>query len=447
MIKTWLSLGLASLALGGCVHYAAAPVAPERYPAELAARRLVAKPLGAAWTRADLLSTALANNAQIAAAKANYLTAMAAARTAKVSPSLTLTLTGEYANQAPTWGHSASLDVPIDAGARRQTRVSTANLQALQAWYDYVDAVWGVRTAIDKARIELASSNAELALAQEAADLRRERFRRLEQRVAAGEDDRSLALIAQTELATAERRLADARGRQDLALVNLAKGLGVAPSALAAVSVEAMGRPPALDALPTLRTDVALYRGDVLRSIAAYDTAENALRGEIAKQYPQVSIAPGYNYDHGVTKLPLSINLVLPPSDLNRHAIEQAEAGRAAAGRALEAVQADALAAVDTASAALSAAQSAAERMSAVDLPAAQRAAQNTARALRAGAADRVDDLGAQAAEREAQLNLLDAQRTGWTAVADLEDALRRPFDPAEDAVLKAALTRPESAQ
>jgi CRISPR system Cascade subunit CasA len=445
MIKIWLSIGLAAVALGGCVHYAPAPVTAERYPAELAARRLDAKPPGLGWTGADLLSAALANNAQVAAAKANYLTAVAAARTAKLSSGLTLILTGEYANQAPTWGHSASADVPLDAGARRQTRITTADLQALQAWYDYVDAVWSVRTAIAKARVELVSSGAEMGLAQSVADLRRERVRRLEQRVAAGEDDRSLALTAQAELASAERRLTDARGRHDLALVNLAKGLGVTPSAVAGIVVDTMAPPSAPDSPPALRNDAALHRGDVLRAVAAYDIAENALRAEVAKQYPQISISPGYNYDHGVTKLPLSVNLALPTWDLNRRAIEQAEAGRAAAGRALEAVQADALAAVDTASATLITAQSAAERMSAVDLPAARRATQNIERSLKAGEADRVDDLGAKAAEREAELNLLDAQRTGWTAISDLEDALKRSFDPAEDAVLKAALTRPVS--
>jgi CRISPR system Cascade subunit CasA len=421
-------------------------VAPERYPAELAARRLDAKPPGHGWTRADLLSTALASNAQVAAARANYLTTVAAARTAKLSSGFTLSMTGEYANQAPTWGHSASVDIPIDVGARRQARITTADLQALQAWYDYVDAVWMVRTALEKARIELVSSDTEMALAQGAVDLRRERLARLERRVAAGEDDRFIALTAQADLAAAERRLSDARGRHGLALVSLAKGLGVSPSAVSAIAMETMGPPPAVDSLPNWRGDAALYRGDVLRAVATYDIAENALRAEVAKQYPQISISPGYNYDHGVTKLPLSVNLALPTWDLNRRAIDQAEAGRAAAGRALEAVQADALAAVDTATSTLATAQLAAERMGSVDLPAARRAAAGAARSLKAGEADRVDDLAAQAAERDAQLNLLDAQRTGWTALSDLEGALRRTFDPAEDAVLQAALTRPVSA-
>jgi outer membrane protein TolC len=134
--------------------------------------------------------------------------------------------------------------------------------------------------------------------------------------------------------------------------------------------------------------------------------------------------------------------LVLPTYDLNRRAIDQAEAGRAAAGRAMEAAQAAVLSAVDTASAAVATARANLDRLASRDLPAARRAAANTARAVHAGEADRVEDLAARAASIEAELNLVDARRTAWTATADLEDALRRSFDPAEAAVLQAAMSR-----
>jgi CRISPR system Cascade subunit CasA len=77
------------------------------------------------------------------------------------------------------------------------------------------------------------------------------------------------------------------------------------------------------------------------------------------------------------------------------------------------------------------------------DLPVARQVAASTARAVRAGEADRVQDLAARAVEIETELNLMDAERAVRTALADLEDALRRPFDPAEAAVLQTAMTRP----
>ena len=437
-----ISLAVAAVALAGCAHYAPAPPHPERFAAALDARRLDEKPAGAVWSGADLLTAALARNPQVAEARAKYLTAVAAARTAKLSPGLTLTLTAEYADERPHWGGGAAADIPIDAGARRGTRLTAADLQALQAWYDYGEAIWTVRTALEKARSEMQDAGQEVSLAAQAEALRRERLQRLERRVSAGEDDRVLALAAQTELAAAERRLADANGRREQALVALAKALGVGQAG-ARLDLAPMAGAPALEELQAWRQDAALSRSDVLRAIADYDLAENALRLEIAKQYPEVRIGPAYNYDHGVNKLPFNLSLALPTYDLNRHAIAQAEAGRAAAGRSLELTQANALAAVDAAAAALVTAQANLGRVTARELPAARRTADTTARSLRAGEADRVDDLAARAAELDAELSLLDAQRSVRTATTDLEDALRRSFDPAETAVLQAAMTRP----
>ena len=382
----------------------------------------------------------------MAEARAKYATALAAARTARLAPGLTLTLTAEYQDERPHWGGGAAADIALDTAARRGARTTTADLQALQAWYDYGEAAWATRTALEKARIDLASARQELGLAARATDLRRERLDRLERRVGAGEDDRVVALTAQTELAGAERRLADARGREGQALAALAKALGVGPDAARGLALAPVAGAPALGDLREWRRDAALSRGDILRAVADYDIAESALRLEVAKQYPEVRIGPGYMYDHGVNKLPFNLALVLPTYDLNQRAIAQAEMARAAAGRSLELAQANVLAAIDTAAAALAAAQANAERAASRALPAAERTAADAARAVRAGEADRVDDLAARAAVVEAELDLLDARRAARTAAADLQDALRRSFDPAETAVLQSALTRPGGA-
>ena len=439
MRRAGLSVALAAVSLAACVHYTPAPLQLDRFPAELDARRLEAKPPGTAWSGADLLAAALTQNPQVAEAKAKYLTAAAAARTAKLAPPLTLTLTAEYASEHPRWGYGAAADVPIDAGARRSARMSAADLQALQAWYDYAEAAWAVRTALEKARIDLESAEASIPLADRAVSLRRDRLQRLEQRVAAGEDDRVLALTAQTELAAAERKRADLQGRRQQSKVDLAKALGVGPTAVNDLTLAPMREAPPLDGLATWRRDAALTRRDVLRALADYDLAESALRLEVAKQYPEVRIGPGYFYDHGVGKLPFTLSLALPTYDLNRRAIEQAEAARVAAGKSLETVQANVLGTVDTASAALATARANVDRVSQRALPAARRTAEGTARSVKAGAADRTEDLAAQAAEADAELDLLDARRTAATTTADLEDALRRPFDPAETHVLPAA--------
>jgi len=267
--------------------------------------------------------------------------------------------------------------------------------------------------------------------------VRQDRFDRLQARVAAGEDARPASLLAQTDLATSQRRVADAGARREAARVALAKALGMSVAQLPPLAVASVIRAPDETALAAWRTEAALSRRDVLRAVTDYDLAETALRLEIAKQYPEVRIGPGYTWERGLTKLPFNLTLVLPPRDLNGAAIAQAEARRTESGRTLEAVQANALAAVDQAVAALAAARAQAARIQGVDLAIAARTASTTRALVQGGELDRLDQLAAEAAQIDVELAILDLRRTTALAGVDLEDALRRSFDPAETALLQ----------
>lgn len=360
-----------------------------------------------------------------------------------------MTLTAEYGREAAgssPWLLGLLAEIPIDGGGRRAARLTAADLTALQALYDYGEAVWTARTTLERARVDLALSTDAVAPAERAIQARRGRLQRLQQRVAAGEDARPASLLAETELAAADRRGDEARGRRAAALADLAAALNLDPAAATALALAPPDEPGGLDALPAWRDAAALSRGDVERAVADYDLAEAALRLEVARQYPELRIGPGYTWDRGVTKLPFNLNLVLPPRDLNRSGIAQAEAKRMEAGRALEATQAAVLAAVDRASAALANARSAAALANGAGLSAARSSVDVVRRAVEAGELDRTDQLQAEAQAAEAELAAAEAKRAARLAVVDLEDALHRSFDPAQTAVLTAAL-RSESAQ
>ena len=440
-------VALLGVNLAGCVAYAPAPPHTEAFAPAFDARTVPQRPAGEAWSGADLLAAAAQQNPQVAQARAAYATALAAARAAKAAPGPNLTLTAEYAADSPHWGYQAAADIPLDLGARRDARITTANLQALQAWYDLGEALWSVRNDLEKARAELDAAQAEIRLAQQAVDLRAERAERLERRVAEGQDARPLALAAQADLTSARRRLAAAEGRRESAYADLAKALGVSPAAVKAMTLAPLSpRPPALSDLAAWRRDAAGSRRDVLKAIADYDIAEQALRTQVATQYPSLSIGPSYFYDHGAKKYPASVGLTLPPWDLNRHAIQQAEAARAQAGKALEQTQAAAVGQVDSTKAAFDTAWDDLKRNRERDVPLAQRTAQAATRSRTAGETDRVDELAALGAEADARLALNDAQLAASLATVDLEDALRRPFDPAQSAAIGAELDRLKTA-
>lgn len=433
---------IAGLLLAACTSYAPKPQDLAALPAKVAASRL---PERASWTTADLLAASLRSNPQIEEAAAHYRSTVAAAKTARTPPPPTLTLTAEYSKDAggtSPWLLAGLTDIPLDRGGRRSSRVATADLAVLQALYDYGEAVWAVRMAIERARIERTEADQAIAAADRLVALRRDRAGRLDHRVEAGEDARPIALLARSELVVAERRLADARAQRVQADVALAKALGVEPGVARGLTLAVSDAPAAPPELSARRRAAALTRRDILRAVADYDTAEQALRLEVAKQYPAVSIGPGYTWERGVTKLPFNLNLALPPRDLNRSAIAEAEAKRAEAGRKLETAQANVLAAVDQAGAALAAAGANRTRALQQDIPLARRTAASARASVTAGETDRVDQLAADAALADAELTALDLKRQAELAGADLEDALHQPFDAAETTVLAGAVDR-----
>jgi outer membrane protein TolC len=430
--------------LGACVHYEARPVAPERFAAGYDGQRLDPTP-GGVWTDADLLSAAIVRSPPIRQAQANYRSARAVAKAARTAPNISLTLVGEYSRDSGgtnDWLYSGLFDIPLDVGARHSTRLETADLATLQALYDYAEAVWTVRGALVRAHIERLAAERQITLAQDAVRIRADRAQALETRIRAGEDARPAGVTAQTDLALAQRRLQDARVLKTTADGQLAKALGVTVTIAQGLVLETLGdtvQAPSGADLATWRQDASSKRRDVLRAVADYDAAEQALKLEIAKQYPDVHVGPGYTFDHGAHKIPFNLILVLPPTDLNKANIQAAEARRADASAKLDAVQAAILAGVDQASNTLAGARAGLDRAVNQELPLAQRAEAAARRALAAGELDRTDAEAAQAAAIDAQLAATDGWRAARLAVADLEDALRRP-SPNESVVLEAAV-------
>src|SRR5207247_6717224 len=80
------------------------------------------------------------------------------------------------------------------------------------------------------------------------------------------------------------------------------------------------------------------HRADVLAALADYAAAEATLRLEIAKQYPDIHLNPGYQLDEGTNKWTVGLGLTLPVLNHNQGAIGEAEAKRKEAAASFEAV-------------------------------------------------------------------------------------------------------------
>src|SRR5262245_42733587 len=187
--------------------------------------------------------------------------------------------------------------------------------------------------------------------------LRRERLSLLERQRAAGQIAEVIAAPARIAAAQGAVDLAAAERQRAQAHAGLASSLGLAPTALDKVElVFPLGAFPVdLDALGDRSAQRAALvgRSDVLASLAEYDATEEDLRLELAKQYPDLHIGPGYEYDQGADKWGLSVSLDLPLMNRNEGPIEEAVARRREAAAHFEALQAQVIAEVATASTAL----------------------------------------------------------------------------------------------
>lgn len=440
-----LAAALAALVgLTACSAYEAKPPSPAAFAAKFDARPLAA-PEGGAWTDEALLAEAVARSPAVVQAAAAYRSALAAAKAARTPPPISLLLVAEYSRDAggsTPWLASGLLTLPLDVGARRQTRLTTADLTALQALYDYAEALWTARSALVRAHADRQAADREIGLAEAAVALRQTRLAALERRIAAGEDARAIGLLAEADLAAARRRLQGAQALRVQADSALAKALGSSERVTAALALAPLAdtvATPSADALSAGRREASLRRRDVLRAVADYEIAEQALKLEVAKQYPDIQLGPGYTYERGQHKLPFDLNLTLPPRDLNRANIAAAEAKRAEAGTKLDAAQAAVLGDVDRSAAALANARAGLDLALTQDLPIARRTADQARKGVLAGELDRTDQQAAEAAALDAEFSGVEAWRTARDAAADLEDALRLP-SPAESAVLETAV-------
>jgi outer membrane protein TolC len=143
-----------------------------------------------------------------------------------------------------------------------------------------------------------------------------------------------------------------------------------------------------------MRSRALQSRADILVALAEYAASQSALQLEIAKQYPDVHLGPGYQFDQGDHKFSLALTAELPLLNQNQGPISQAEARRAEAAARFNALQARVITEIDRAVAMYRVAQ---ENLSTLDsLAASQKDEPKPWKLSEGGAADQFDLLNSQ---------------------------------------------------
>lgn len=200
-----------------------------------------------------------------------------------------------------------------------------------------------------------------------------------------------------------------------------------------ALSLDSFDRPaqPGHQAMAgQLRRMALLNRSDVQGLLQEYEAAQSALQLQVASQFPNVTLGPGYTYDQGDNKYSLDVSAELPIFNRNQGPIAEAQASRTEAVARFVALQARIIGAIDAATASYRAAS---DTLSTADalLNGAEGRERQIARSFRAGQIDRPTLVTAQLESAAARLSRLDAAVQQRQALGALEDALQQPlFEP-----------------
>ncbi|MBN9094638.1 MULTISPECIES: TolC family protein [Pandoraea] len=453
------------LCLAGCATYHAQPISPAtlahqfelRTLSDEGLREFMRRELGrdvppssqASWNLPMLTLAAWYFSPELRVARAQWATAKSGIDVADALPNPVLQLPFQRSSPNPgpgtayTWG--LALDIPIETAGKRGYRVEQAAHLAQSARLSVMNTAWKVQARVRDTLLAIYAAREKATLLSRKADVLREIVAMVEKRRAVGENagpDVDAAIVAATQ---AQAELATVRGAEQGARAQLASAIGVPTRSLDAVQLELQmfGMVPAAPPDADVRQAAILNRPDLRMSLADYAAAESALQLEVAKQYPDIHLGPGYTYDTGTHKIAFGLaGINLPIFNQNQGSIAQAEANRKEAAARTAALQDTILGEIDRA---LDLYQANVETLRIEDarLAAARRRLDSTAAAFAAGDAGRLTYAQASADFQTNQLVRLDAAISAQQAAGRLEDAVQRPLT-GDAPALKPSVTEKE---
>jgi outer membrane protein, heavy metal efflux system len=321
---------------------------------------------------------------------------------------------------------------PIETAGKRGYRVQSARNLDQAARLDLADSAWTVLSGVRLALLNylLASRNLELVRSEE--PVRADQVNILEQILSAGEITRVDVDLARIELSKTELAMRAVEGQTAEAKTALAAALGIPVAGLrdAQFAWPDMDTPPSPESTfpPEIQRDAVLNRLDIRRSLAQYAAAETDLQLEIAKQYPDINLGPGYTYEERNSFFTVGVSSAIPLFNRNQGPIAEAEARRKEAAAAFLQTQAQVIAKSERALAAYTAAlRELAQAQSLYQLQETQ--LQTVQQTIRAGTDNRLSLDAVQIQLSVLARAKLDALGRAQRALGDLEDAVQRPLD------------------
>jgi len=438
----------------GCAHYQARPVSPEQTAAALESRTLEDPGLRSfidknlhrdsaagpprVWDFEMLTLAALYYHPDLEVARAEWEVARAGIQTAggRLNPTLSAAPGYNFSHINAAYGLSpwiptVSFDVPVETAGKRGKRIAQAEQLSESARLNIAVTAWHVRAGVRASLLDYSAARQREAVLQQQIPIQHQIIALLDQQVQAGAMAGSEAVPFRIALQKTQLDLTDAQRDSAESRAHLAESIGVPVRALDGVELSIIFPDAAAAAGLTAdeaRRQAMLGRADILAALSDYAAAESDLQLEIARQYPDVHLSPGYEFDQGDNKWSLGLTVELPVLNQNQGPIAEATARRLEAAARFNALQAKVLADIDAAVESFRATEKGLAVLQ--DLAGAQAASRDAVAAqVNAGAATSLDLLEAQLELAVAEEVQLDARVKRQQSVAALEDAVQRPIE------------------
>lgn len=238
-------------------------------------------------------------------------------------------------------------------------------------------------------------------------------------------------MLAELRHSRYQANLYDARGETADLRAGLSALLGVDTRALPLSPLDTLpALPETLPEFNAVRDELAARHPALLELREEYEVADQALRLEIAKQYPDITLGPNYEGEPGEDKktLSLGLGLELPLFDRNQQGVLQAERRREELRVRYQAGCARALTELERAWDRLRAALDKHTWLRDTGQKRAREAMRLAREALRAGGGDAMTYLQIAAEYRDALLECIRSEREVRAAMAAFESAAGRPI-------------------
>jgi len=434
-----LLLPLVTLALAACVQFKERPLAADTSRTDFSGRSLNDAGLktflvenqaaGGSWSVDRLSLVAAYFHPDVALARAEADEVAAGIKRAQMRPNPVFTFMPQYASfRAPVftpWFLGPSVSVPIETAGKRSKRTEQALAATEAALWRISARAWAARSRVRAAMLELHGARENIRLLETEQTLHQDVIKKLTVQMEAG--DVSPFELTQARLILNRTRLAleDARRIAATGEARLATAVGLPLSAIQSVKLDFS----AFHRLPEPGNSLRLAltrRADLMALLSEYAAAEAALKLELARQYPDVNLMPGYDYNSGQNRWHLGLNLQLPFNQ-NRGPIAEAEARRTTAEKRFLAQQASIHGALDIALAAYQAsrikASTAAQLAQEADT-----ASATTKKMVEAGNVSALELTRRQIEASAAKVALMTTTLEAQTAAGALEDAMQSPL-------------------